>query len=63
MQRTQNLGRTRAKPGPKPPANGRIRITVNLPRDLIQFVDSLPGRSRSDSIVVALTAAAILKGK
>jgi|GEM_PF-5702046 len=55
----QTLGR---KPGPKPLVNGRVRITVNLPRDLLPFVDGLYGRSQSDKIVVALTAASILKG-
>lgn len=53
----------RKKSGPKPPAGGRVRVTVNLPRDLLKFVDSLPGRSRSDNVVIVITAAAIMRGK
>jgi hypothetical protein len=53
----------RKKSGPKAPVGGRVRVTVNLPRDLLKFVDSLKGRSRSDNIVICLTAAAMLKGK
>lgn len=54
-RRTQNLGRKPIKKrGPKPPEGGRVRVTVNIPKHLIGFVDLLDGKSRSDKIVQAL---------
>lgn len=41
----------RKKRGPVPPACGRIRITVNLPRSLLPFLKGLEGESLSKKIV------------
>ena len=48
-QKKQTLGRK--KRGPVPPACGRVRITVNLPCDLLPVLDALNGRSQSAKIV------------
>lgn len=40
----------RKKRGPVPPACGRIRITVNLPRSLLPFLKGLEGDSLSKKI-------------
>ena len=57
MKKRQKIWRKR---GPKTPTGGRIRFTVNLPRTMLKFVDSLSGRSRSDKIVNALS---VMEGK
>lgn len=36
--------------GPVPPLGGRVRITINLPAEDLDFVESLPGRSLSDKL-------------
>lgn len=46
--------KSKPRPGPVPPPEGRIRIYVNLPKSLKPFVDALPGRSASAKIVNAL---------
>ena len=68
MTRTRKIGITptrrvvaKKRPGPKPLPCGRKCVSVHMPCDLIPFVDSLPGKSRSDKIVGCLTVMASAK--
>lgn len=45
--RKQTLGKKR---GPKPPACGRDRLSINLTRDAWRVVRSMPGKSWTDKI-------------
>lgn len=45
------MARFKKKRGPKPPAGGRVRITVNLPRVLLPFTKAQKGRSLSTKVV------------
>lgn len=50
-RRKQTLGKKR---GPKPPACGRDRISINLTRDAWRVVVRMPGRSWTDKIEAAV---------
>lgn len=45
------MKKRRRKRGPIPPAGGRIRITVNLPRSLLPVLQSQVGGSLSSKII------------
>jgi hypothetical protein len=45
------MARKKKASGPVPPQGGRVRVTVNLPRKLLPFVETLTGRSLSDKFV------------